>query len=130
MLNGLSQVLGQKRSRSGTPRYGADSTRVRPSLIGRVLTLTFHLQGYRTLDDLRGAKLSRPQQVGLRHYYVRKMTNQPTFTSQPFSPSAVLEQDFQQRIPREEARLLEKQVKKAVKAMSPHLKAVTCGSYR
>jgi len=42
----------------------------------------------------------------------------------------VLEQDFQQRIPREEARLLEKQVKKAVKAMSPDLKAVTCGSYR
>jgi hypothetical protein len=40
------------------------------------------------------------------------------------------EQDFQLRIPREEARLLEKQVKKAVKAMSPHLKAVTCGSYR
>jgi hypothetical protein len=39
-------------------------------------------------------------------------------------------QDFQQRIPREEVRLLEKQVKKAVKAISPHLKAVTCGSYR
>ena len=41
MPNGLSQVLGQKRSRSGMPRYGADSTRVRPSLIGRALTLTF-----------------------------------------------------------------------------------------
>jgi hypothetical protein len=70
VLNGLSQALGQKRSRSGMPRY-VSGFRARAAITdGRALTLTFHLQGYRTLDDLRGAKLSRPQQVGLRHYYV------------------------------------------------------------
>ncbi|XP_019626500.1 PREDICTED: LOW QUALITY PROTEIN: DNA polymerase lambda-like [Branchiostoma belcheri] len=65
-------------------------------------------QGLRTLDDLRTkAKLTRQQQIGLKHY-----------------------DDFLDRMPRDEAAEIEKTVREMAESINPGLMAMACGSYR
>ena len=65
-------------------------------------------QGLRTLEDLKKhGKLTRQQKIGLEHY-----------------------DEFLERMPREEAGLIEDVVKKAAFSINPMLQAFACGSYR
>ncbi|XP_078588408.1 DNA polymerase lambda-like [Branchiostoma floridae x Branchiostoma japonicum] len=65
-------------------------------------------QGLRTLNDLRTkAKLTRQQQIGLKHY-----------------------DDFLDRMPREEAAEIERTVREMAESINPDLMAMACGSYR
>ncbi|XP_063963556.1 DNA polymerase lambda-like [Lytechinus pictus] len=65
-------------------------------------------QGFRTLEDLREkAKLSKQQQIGLKHYH-----------------------EFLERMPREEAGEIERTVRETAESLFPGMLAVVCGSYR
>ncbi|XP_019744714.1 DNA polymerase lambda [Hippocampus comes] len=68
----------------------------------------WYQQGFRTLEDIRTkAHLSSSQKIGLKHY-----------------------DDFQDRMPREEAAAIEEVVTHAAKAIDSGLVAMACGSYR
>ncbi|XP_066550058.1 DNA polymerase lambda isoform X2 [Amia ocellicauda] len=68
----------------------------------------WYQQGFRTLEDIRTkATLSSQQAVGLKHY-----------------------EDFQDRMPREEAAEIEKTVREAALRLNGGLLAMACGSYR
>lgn len=65
-------------------------------------------QGFRTLQDLENkANLNKQQRIGLKNF-----------------------DDFQERMPREEAAQIESKVKQAVFNLLPDAEAVACGSYR
>ena len=65
-------------------------------------------QGLKTLEDLKNhGKLTRQQEIGLKYY-----------------------DEFLERMPREEAGMIEDVVKKAALNINPGLQAFACGSYR
>ncbi|XP_033825310.1 DNA polymerase lambda [Periophthalmus magnuspinnatus] len=68
----------------------------------------WYQQGFRTLEDISTkAHLNHNQKIGLKHY-----------------------KDFLERMPREEAGVIEKMVRDAAQAIDPGLLSVACGSYR
>ncbi|XP_056331307.1 DNA polymerase lambda [Danio aesculapii] len=68
----------------------------------------WYQQGFRTLEDIRTkAVLNHTLRVGLKHY-----------------------DDLLERMPRSEAKAIEKAVKDAVHNVDPQLLAMACGSYR
>ncbi|CAI9554404.1 unnamed protein product [Staurois parvus] len=69
---------------------------------------SWYQQGFRSLDDIRSkANLTTQQAIGLKHY-----------------------EDFLDRMPREEAGMIEDTVRKAAKDINTELMSIACGSYR
>lgn len=76
--------------------------------VGQTTARQWVAQGIKTLDDVKDrAKLTRPQQIGLKHYH-----------------------DLLERMPREEAKKIDEFVKAKCLEIDSDLVVLCCGSYR